>query len=125
MAHEGEGEPNLACAHEPSEQMHERGEALEFSGVSARMKSAFRLNRFGFLLGPNDVSARPQRVQPILEMPAVAVDSVRVTWQNAMADTDGYALRIFLLAPPGRWQVTPDLRDPVAPTWPWPGALLP
>ena len=33
----------------------------------------------------------------ILVLPAVAVDSDRVTWQNAMADTDGYAGRIFLI----------------------------
>jgi hypothetical protein len=33
----------------------------------------------------------------IIVLPAVAVDSKRVTWQNAMADTDGYALRIFLI----------------------------
>jgi len=55
-------------------QMHERGEMLEFSGVSTRMKRAFRLNRFGFLLDPNDVSSVPQRSQPILEMPVAAVD---------------------------------------------------
>jgi len=30
-------------------------------------------------------------------LPAVAVDSDRVTWQNAMADTAGYAGRIFLI----------------------------
>jgi hypothetical protein len=33
----------------------------------------------------------------IIVLPAVAVDSSHVTWQNAMADTDGYALRIFLI----------------------------
>jgi hypothetical protein len=33
----------------------------------------------------------------IIVLPAVAVDSPGVTWQNAMADTDGYALRIFLI----------------------------
>jgi hypothetical protein len=33
----------------------------------------------------------------ILVLPAVAVDSKQVTWQNAMADTDGYAGRIFLI----------------------------
>jgi hypothetical protein len=33
----------------------------------------------------------------IIVLPAVAVDSPSVTWQNAMADTDGYALRIFLI----------------------------
>jgi len=33
----------------------------------------------------------------IIVLPAVAVDSERVTWQNAMADTAGYAGRIFLI----------------------------
>jgi hypothetical protein len=33
----------------------------------------------------------------IIVLPAVAVDSDRVTWQNAMADTAGYAGRIFLI----------------------------
>ena len=36
-------------------------------------------------------------VRLIIVLPAVAVDSDRVTWQNAMADTAGYAGRIFLI----------------------------
>jgi len=36
-------------------------------------------------------------VRLILILPAVAVDSSRVTWQNAMADTAGYGWRIFLI----------------------------
>ncbi len=36
-------------------------------------------------------------VRLIVVLPAVAVDSERVTWQNAMADTQGYAGRIFLI----------------------------
>jgi N-acetylglucosaminyldiphosphoundecaprenol N-acetyl-beta-D-mannosaminyltransferase len=36
-------------------QMLERGELLEFAGVSARMRRAFRLNRFDFLLTNSDV----------------------------------------------------------------------
>lgn len=52
----------------------ERGEVLEISGVTARMKRAFRLNRFGFLLDPDDVSALPQRLRPILQRPEVAAD---------------------------------------------------
>jgi hypothetical protein len=36
-------------------------------------------------------------VRLIIILPAVAVDSARVTWQNAMADTEGHAGRIFLI----------------------------
>ena len=36
-------------------------------------------------------------VRLIVVLPAVAVDSDRVTWQNAMADTAGFAGRIFLV----------------------------
>jgi N-acetylglucosaminyldiphosphoundecaprenol N-acetyl-beta-D-mannosaminyltransferase len=52
----------------------ERGEVLEISGATARMKRAFRLNRFGYLLDPGDVSALPQTLRPILQRPEVAVD---------------------------------------------------
>jgi hypothetical protein len=45
-------------------QIHERGGSLEFAGVTPRMKRTFRLNRFGFLLDPSDVSAQwPRPVQ--------------------------------------------------------------
>src|SRR5258708_39781353 len=40
-------------------QMHERGGMLEFSGESARIRRAFHLNRFGFLLDRNNVSSVP------------------------------------------------------------------
>jgi N-acetylglucosaminyldiphosphoundecaprenol N-acetyl-beta-D-mannosaminyltransferase len=50
-------------------QMYERGKVLEFSGVSAGMKKAFRLNRFGFLLDRSDVS-----FAPVLGIPEVVVD---------------------------------------------------
>jgi N-acetylglucosaminyldiphosphoundecaprenol N-acetyl-beta-D-mannosaminyltransferase len=52
----------------------ERGEVLEISGATARMKRGFHLNRFGFLLDPSDVLALPERLRPILRRPEVAVD---------------------------------------------------
>lgn len=55
-------------------QQLERGEALEISGVTPRMKRAFRLNRFGFLLDQGDVSALPQSLRPILQGQEAAVD---------------------------------------------------
>jgi len=43
------------------------------------------------------IAALVVTVRLIVVLPAIAVDSDRVTWQNAMADTAGYAGRIFLI----------------------------
>jgi hypothetical protein len=43
------------------------------------------------------IAALVVTVRLIVVLPAVAVDSDRVSWQNAMADTAGYSGRIFLI----------------------------
>jgi N-acetylglucosaminyldiphosphoundecaprenol N-acetyl-beta-D-mannosaminyltransferase len=42
-------------------QINQRGDLLEFAGVSSRMKRAFRLNRFNFLLDRTDVANAPRK----------------------------------------------------------------
>ena len=55
-------------------QMLERGQMLEIDGASREIKRIFRLNRFSYLLDPEDGSALPQKLRPILQRPEVAVD---------------------------------------------------
>ena len=55
-------------------QLLERGQMLEIDGASREIKRIFRLNRFSYLLDPEDGSALPQKLRPILQRPEVAVD---------------------------------------------------
>ena len=56
--------------------------------------SAFLRGTLGLALA---VAALVVTVRLIIILPAVAVDSDRATWRNAMADTSGYGASIFLI----------------------------